>query len=122
MIYVLGKNWAEWDGAKLAFRGGKLRACEIAATLRILVREEAGAAWDAEIDEAILQTALENELKKRNPAFTDHDGARRFLCSGKVVKLIRHATKCGNTRIFENALKVCEHQVSVDITDLDQNP
>jgi hypothetical protein len=122
IIYVLGKGWAVWDGSKFGFRGGKLKARKIATTLRNIVLEEAEAAWDAEIDVATLQKALENELKKRNPAFTDHDGARRFLCGGKVAKLIRHATKCGNARTFETALKVCEHQVSVDITELDQNP
>ena len=88
----------------------------------IYVLGKGWAVWDAEIDVATLQNALDSDLKKRNPTFTDHDGARRFLCSGKVVKLKRHATKCGNARIFETALKVCEHQVSVDITELDRNP
>lgn len=122
IIYMAGRGWAVWNGACYSFEAGEVGAQEIASRLPDIIKEEADAARQEEISDFIAQGHLDRELKKDKPRFTNLEDARRGLLTDNYIRLMKHATKCGNTGKIDSALKLLRQLVRVKMDDLDADP
>ncbi len=122
MIFVTGKGWGIWDGARYSFRSGELRAREIGFRLQALVEEEARAAAGVEPSEIEVAARIRVEVAKDKPKFGDPETAARVLRSERRAALEKHAIKCGNVAKVKAALEAAQPRVMADIEDLDRDP
>jgi len=127
MLYVTGRGWGVWTGARFDFDDGKLLARGIGARLRALVKAEADAAGRRSIDELTLARAVKRELERkptpRDPRrFSDEAGALDYLRRTHRDALRKHATKCGNRDKINAALEMLEPRLLVALDTLDAEP
>lgn len=119
MLFVLGRGWAIWDGARYSFEAGELAAFEIASNLRKLVEAEADFAareWDPPA--ALLMAECEASPR----SCPDFDTARLRLRRAAAARLHKHAIKCGNVAKVKSVLESMEHRRRAMVEDLDSDP
>lgn len=122
MLFVVGKGWGVWDGARYSFASGALKATRIGSRLRHVVEAEARAWWGVEIDPDLIERRLQEEIKKPRPAFATPEDATQAIRSDNFARLMKHAVKCGNESKIKAALNLAQPMVMADITDLDADP
>lgn len=122
MIFVGGKGWGIWDGARYDFSDGPLRAMLVADRLQGLVAADARAAWSEEPPELDIRRRLQAELEKPRPEFTTPEAALQALRTEKALALKRHAVKCGNVDKMEKALRLMTARLRVPLEALDADP
>ncbi|TPE52603.1 DNA primase family protein [Amaricoccus solimangrovi] len=122
MIFVGGKGWGIWDGARFDFSDGDLRAAAIAEELQALVNADAEKAWRADFDEIAIARRMAIQPSSNAPRVKDPAEALKALRAEGWLALRKHAVKCGNVDKMEKALKVLRHRLRVAIDTLDADP
>lgn len=124
LVFVSGKGWAVWDGARYSFRSGNLAAREIGHKLRQLVLEEAEhleKTLDPSPEE--ISDFIDAMARKRPPVFVrSPEEARDMMGFAAAAELRKHAVKCGNAAKVRAALETCEHQRRAEVEDMDNDP
>lgn len=122
MLFVSGKGWGIWDGARYSFRSGDLNARALGARLPEVVEEEARAWFEVEIPEADVIKLIEEEIKKPKPEFAAVPDAISHLRRANFARLMKHAVKCGNESKVKAALNMAQPMVMAEIEELDADP
>lgn len=122
MLFVNGKGWAVWDGARYSFRSGDLKARAIGARLRDVVAEEARAWLEVQITSEAARKRLHEELQKPQPEFATLEAAIAAVRKENAARLTRHAIKCGNENKIRAALSMAQPMVRAEIEELDADP
>lgn len=119
LLYVLGRGWAVWDGARYSFEAGDLAAFEVASNLRALVSAEADfAASEWEPPGAAMLALCEAHPR----SVPDIPTARLRLRQDRADALRKHAIKCGNVAKIKAALESMAHRRRALVEDLDADP
>lgn len=124
LLFVTGKGWGVWTGARFDFDNGKHLARRVGMRLRELVKAEAEAADRRDIDEVTLERAARLEVKKgaARARFMDPQGALKVLRAEDRARLLKHATKCGNRDKINAALELLEAKQLAELDTLDADP
>lgn len=123
LLFVYGKGWGVWDGARYSFASGPLRVAEIAARLPDIIQEEIAAIKAHQFDEFTLQKKMESEHRKtRGKRFLSLEDVADEMRKALLTPLYKHKIKCGNVAIQDKTLKASEWQVRAEIHDLDADP
>ncbi|MFN3615038.1 MAG: phage/plasmid primase, P4 family [Rubrimonas sp.] len=124
MLFVTGLGWGVWTGALFDFDNGRHLARRMGMLLRELVKAEAEAAGKRDIDQLTLERAARLEVKKgaAKARFVDPEGALRVLRAEDRVRLLKHATKCGNRDKINAALELLEAKQLAPRDSLDADP
>ncbi|MEM9784592.1 MAG: hypothetical protein AAF899_19240, partial [Pseudomonadota bacterium] len=122
LIFVDGKGWGIWDGARFSFAEGDVRARALGFDLEATILEEAAASVEAPVSDLAAQRRLAEETMKARPAFLSAEAARQALVSERRGRLMKHATKLGNVNKVEAALRAAEHRALVPLAELDTDP
>lgn len=119
LLFVTGRNWAVWDGARYSFQEGDLRAFGVAAELRRLVEAEAKfAETDWRPPEHLVRDAAERGTKAQLAQY----GAAGLVKRDTAARLRRHAVKCGNVAKVKSALEALAHRRATRVENLDRDP
>lgn len=122
MIFVGGKGWGIWDGARFNFSDGDLRASQIADWLQDLVRTDAEKAWRADFTEDEIERRMGLAPVKGFPRAHSPSEALSLLRREAFRALRNHAIKCGNVDKMKKALDVLKYRRRVAIDALDSDP
>lgn len=122
MIFVGGKGWGIWDGARFNFSDGELRASQIADGLQDLVRADAEKAWRADFTEDEIERRMGLAPVKGFPRAHSPSEALSLLRREAFRALRNHAIKCGNVDKMKKALDVLKYRRRVAIDALDSDP
>lgn len=124
LIFVDGKGWAVWDGARYSFNCGELSAMEIGHNLREIVMAEAEAVRGNVdfLDWQIASRLEQSRTRRTGPILQNADDARDELIREREAKLKAHATKCGNLDKINKALESSKHRRKCTVDNLDNDP
>lgn len=111
-----------WDGGRISFRFGDLRAFGVGQQLGALVAAEARAWFAADIDDVTAQQRLNEELEKLRPAFGTIDDAREAIRKESFIRLMKHSVKCGNAGKIKAAVECAQPMVRVELEMLGSDP
>jgi len=125
LLFVVGRGWGVWTGARFDFDAGDVLAQGLAAHLRELVKAEADAASARPVDDLSAKRALDREGRappRGGPRFSELDGARAHLRAVARGELLDWAEKCGNRDKINAALEMLRSRLLVPLETLDADP
>jgi P4 family phage/plasmid primase-like protien len=124
LLYVVGRGWGVWDGARFCFQAGELAAFGVATELRALLAAEAD--WIAHnlpvTEEEVANFLTTPKGRQAWQSLDPQAEAVRLLRFAAAGQRRKASTAAGNVDRINRALDYARHQCRATVADLDANP